>query len=121
MKILIAEDDPVMLSVMAFQLKKDSHIISANADARAALLAMETFNPDIIITDILMPFTSGLEFIGIIRSSNLKVPILVVSALDQETTVLEALSLGADDFITKPFEGQELSAMVKRLTGIKKK
>ena len=121
MKILIAEDDPVMLSVLKYQLKKENYSVSANADARDALLALESFKPDLIITDILMPFTSGLEFIGIVRTSGSKTPILVVSALDQESTVLEALSLGADDFITKPFMGTELSTIVKRLLNLKKK
>ncbi|HRI19888.1 MAG TPA: response regulator [Panacibacter sp.] len=121
MKILIAEDDPVMLSVIQHQLKKDNYKISANADARDALSALETFKPDLIITDILMPFTSGLELIGIVRTSGSKIPILVVSAIDQEATVLEALSLGADDFITKPFKGKELSMMVKRLITLNKK
>jgi two-component system response regulator VicR len=121
MKILIVEDDPVMLSVIQHQLKKDNYTVSANTDARDALLTLETFSPDLIITDILMPFTSGLELIGIVRTSGSKIPILVVSAIDQEATVLEALSLGANDFITKPFNGKELSIMVKRLTGLNKK
>jgi len=121
MKISIAEDDPVMLTVIKHQLAKDNYTINANTDARDALQALETFKPDLIITDIVMPFTSGLELISIVRSSGIKVPILVLSALDQEATVLEALSLGANDFITKPFNNAELSMRVKRLLGIKKK
>ncbi len=120
MKVLIVEDDPVMLSVIKHQLKKDDYAVSAHTDARDALLELETFNPELIITDILMPFTSGLELIGIVRTSGSKIPILVISAIDQEATVLEALSLGANDFITKPFKGKELSIMVKRLTGLNK-
>ncbi len=121
MKILIAEDDQVMLTLIRHQLEKDNFTISANTDARDALQALETFTPDLIITDIVMPFTSGLELISIVRSSGIKVPILVLSALDQEATVLEALSLGANDFITKPFNNAELSMRVKRLLGVKKK
>jgi DNA-binding response OmpR family regulator len=120
MKILIAEDDPVMSAMIQKQLEKDFEL-SMNKDARDALVSLKDFEPDLIITDILMPFTSGLEFIGIIRTSGLKIPILVLSAMDQESTVLEALSLGADDFITKPFQGPELSARVKSLLSSKKK
>src|SRR3954453_15756830 len=109
MKILIAEDDSVMLALIRHQLEKDNYTISAHTDARDALQSLETFKPDLIITDILMPFTSGLELISIVRSSNSKIPILVLSALDQETIVLQALSAGANDFITKPFNGAELS------------
>ena len=92
-----------------------------NKDARDALESLNNFEPDLIITDILMPFTSGLEFIGIIRSSGIKNPILVLSAMDQESTVLEALSLGANDFITKPFKSNELSSRVKTLIGPRQK
>ncbi|NNV57192.1 response regulator transcription factor [Limnovirga soli] len=121
MKVLIAEDDPVMLSLIKHRLSLDNYTINANSDARDALQSMETFKPDLIITDIVMPYTSGLELIGIIRSSGIKVPILVLSAIDQEATVLEALSIGADDFITKPFNDKELSMRVKRLLAIRKK
>ena len=115
MKILIAEDDPLMSSLIRKQLEKDNHTLNVNADARDALEAMRVFEPDLIITDILMPFTSGLELIAIVRSSGSKIPILVLSAMDQESTVLEALSLGADDFITKPFDANELSHRVNSL------
>ncbi|HRH49138.1 MAG TPA: response regulator [Panacibacter sp.] len=121
MKILIAEDDEVMLTLIKHQLTKEGHIINANSDARKALQSMETFKPDMIITDIVMPFTSGLELIGIVRSSGIKIPILVLSAMDEEATVLEALSLGADDFITKPFNTSEFSMRIKRLLRQKEK
>lgn len=121
MKILIAEDDPVMLMLIQHQLTKEDYTISAHLDAREAIQAIETFDPDLIVTDIVMPFTSGLELISIVRSSGIKTPILVLSAMDQETTVLEALSLGANDFITKPFNGSELSTRLKKLLAIKKK
>ena len=121
MKILIAEDDEVMLTLISHQLTKEGYNINANLDARKALQSMETFKPDLIITDIVMPFTSGLELIGIVRSSGIRTPILVLSAMDEETTVLEALSLGADDFITKPFIASEFSMRIKRLLGAKKK
>ncbi len=121
MKILIAEDDEVMLALIKHQLTKEGHSINANPDARKALQSMETFKPDMIITDIVMPFTSGLELIGIVRSSGIKIPILVLSAMDEEATVLEAVSLGADDFITKPFNTTEFSMRVKRLLRQKEK
>lgn len=121
MKILIAEDDEVMLTLIKHQLTKEGYSINANLDARKALQSMETFKPDLIITDIVMPFTSGLELIGIVRSSGIKIPILVLSAMDEEATVLEALSLGADDFIIKPFNTTEFSMRVKRLLAQQKK
>lgn len=119
MKILIAEDDPLMMTVIRQQLQNEGYILSLNADGREALEALESFKPDLIVTDILMPFTSGLDLITVVRSSGSKVPILVLSAMDQEATVLEALSLGANDFISKPFKPAEISMRVRRLLKIK--
>jgi len=119
MKILIAEDDPLMMAVIKQQLSNEGYILSINTDGREALEALESFMPDLIITDILMPFTSGLDLISVVRSSGSKTPILVLSAMDQENTVLEALSLGANDFISKPFKSAEISMRVKRLLKIK--
>jgi len=119
MKILIAEDDPLMMTVIKQQLLNEGYSLSLNADGREALEALESFQPDLIVTDILMPFTSGLDLITVVRSSGNKVPILVLSAMDQEATVLEALSLGANDFISKPFKPSEISMRVKRLLKIK--
>ncbi|QEC68254.1 response regulator [Panacibacter ginsenosidivorans] len=119
MKILIAEDDPLMMVVIKQQLTNEGYTLSINTDGREALEALESFKPDLIITDILMPFTSGLDLISVVRSSGNKVPILVLSAMDQEATVLEALTLGANDYISKPFKPAEISVRVKRLLKIK--
>jgi len=121
MKILIAEDDSITLMLLKHQLAKENYTLSAHQDAREALQAIGTFKPDLIITDIVMPFTSGLELISIVRSSGEKVPILVLSAMDEEATVLQALSIGANDFITKPFKGTELLTRVKKLLAMKRR
>ena len=116
MKILIAEDDIIMLETIRAQLQKDDYVILGTNDGREALHALQNFKPDLIITDILMPYTSGLELIGIVRSGqNNKLPILVLSALDEEAAVMEAFSMGANDFLCKPFKPTELSIRVKRL------
>ena len=122
MKILIAEDDPIMLETIKAQLRGNDYTILGTNDGREALQALENFEPDLIITDILMPYSSGLELIGIIRSERgQKVPILVLSALDEEATVLEAFSMGANDFLSKPFNPAEFNIRVKRLLNIAKK
>lgn len=116
MKILIAEDEPLMLLAIEARLKSDGYQVVSTPDGREALKAIETGAPDLIITDILMPYTSGLELIGIVKSDHLNsIPILVLSGLGQEETVMEAFQLGADDFLTKPFNATELSVRVKRL------
>lgn len=116
MKILIAEDEPMMLMAIVGRLKKDGYDVTAATDGREALKAIETSLPDLIITDILMPYTSGLELIGIVKSNySTAIPIIVLSGLGEEETVMEAFELGADDFLTKPFNPNELSLRVQKL------
>jgi DNA-binding response OmpR family regulator len=114
MKILVAEDEPIMLKTIELRLKKDGHTVITADNGRDALMHLEDHNPDMIITDIMMPYASGLEIVGKVRSEGKKTPIIVLSAMGQENVVLEAFNLGANDYITKPFSPNELSMRVKR-------
>ncbi len=115
MKILIAEDEPLMSTALEKKLLSDGHQVIAASDGRIALELLKKQLPDLIITDIMMPYTSGLELIGIIRSEyKQRIPIIVLSGMGEEDTVLQAFELGADDFIIKPFNTSELSIRVKR-------
>lgn len=114
-KILVAEDEPLMLMTIEAKLKKDGFEVKCVSDGQEAINALDSFQPDLIITDILMPYTSGLEVISVARSKYLKLPIIVLSGIGEEETVMEAFNLGADDFITKPFNPSELMVRVKRL------
>lgn len=116
MKILIAEDEPIMLRTIDLRLKKDGHETFLAEDGQKALEKIASDPPDLIITDIMMPYASGLEIIGFVRGQQAKkTPIIILSAMGQEDVVLEAFQLGADDYITKPFSPNELSVRVKRL------
>ena len=115
MKILIAEDEPVMQKTIALRLKKDGHDVVVTDNGREALRLISEQAPDLIITDIMMPYASGLEIVGTVKQLDQKIPIIVLSAMGQENVVLEAFNLGADDFISKPFSPNELSMRVKRL------
>jgi DNA-binding response OmpR family regulator len=114
--ILVAEDEPVTRMALEHHLNNNGYRVHTAVDGREALRLLEQTLPDLIITDIMMPFTSGLELVGIVRSTQQQhIPVIVLSAIDEEATVMEAFSLGADDFITKPFAPNELSIRVKRL------
>lgn len=116
MKILIAEDDPIILRTIVLRLKKDGYEVIGTPDGREALEQIEAGLPDLIITDIMMPFSSGLEIVGKVKQKpERKTPVIILSAMGQENVVLEAFKLGADDYITKPFSPNELSMRVKRL------
>lgn len=115
MTILVAEDDLIMLKTIEHRLKKDGHNVIIAYDGREALRELETISPDLVITDIMMPFASGLEIIEIVKKKKgKKIPVIILSAMGQENVVLEAFQLGADDYITKPFSPNELSMRVKR-------
>lgn len=115
MKILVAEDEPMMLRLIEHKLIKDGYTVITTADGRQAMEGIDAHDPDLIITDIMMPYASGLEIISKVKSSARKVPIIVLSAMGQENVVLDAFNLGADDYITKPFSPNELSLRVRRL------
>lgn len=115
MKILIAEDELIMQKTIALRMKKDGHDVVVTDNGREALHLITEQMPDLIITDIMMPYASGLEIVGSVKKGEKKIPIIVLSAMGQENVVLEAFNLGADDFISKPFSPNELSMRVKRL------
>ncbi|MDQ2863731.1 MAG: response regulator transcription factor [Bacteroidota bacterium] len=115
MTILVAEDEIIMLKTIELRLKKDGHKVITCQDGREAVKKIEEISPDLIITDMMMPYLSGLEIIGAVKKlGHKKIPIIVLSAMGQENIVLEAFQLGADDYITKPFSPNELSMRVKR-------
>lgn len=116
MKILVAEDEPMLLKTIELKLKKEGYEVIATSDGRQAAEQIEAANPDMVITDIMMPYVSGLELINLIRQKlDRKTPVIILSAMEQEKVVMEAFELGADDYITKPFSLNELVIRVKRL------
>ncbi len=116
MKILVAEDEAMLLKTVELKLKKEGYEVIATADGKQAIEQIEIEKPDLVITDIMMPYASGLEITSFIRNKlQSKIPIIVLSAMEQEKVVMEAFDLGADDYITKPFSLNELAIRVKRL------
>jgi Response regulators consisting of a CheY-like receiver domain and a winged-helix DNA-binding domain len=117
MKILVAEDEMMTLKMLSVRLQKDGFEVIQAVDGREAMAYLQREGcPDVVITDIMMPFFSGLEVIEEIRYKlQSKIPVIVLSAMGQEEAVESAFKLGADDYITKPFSPAELSIRIKRL------
>mgnify|MGYP003616031020 FL=1 len=115
-KILIVEDDELMIKILKFILNKEGYQLSIIKDGLSAIEQIPAINPDMVITDLLLPYKSGLEVIRFVKEKNKKTPIIVLSSLgEEEHSVSEAFKLGADDFIAKPFNPNELILRVKRL------
>lgn len=115
MLILIVEDDILLLKTLEFKMIKEGYIVVTLKNGFDAIEYLKENEPDLIVTDIMMPFINGLEIISFVRNEKKsKVPIIVLSSAGLEKTVLEAFQLGADDFVTKPFSPNELSIRIKK-------
>jgi two-component system, OmpR family, response regulator VicR len=116
MKILICEDDVMTSKALDHKLKNEGYTTLIAMDGNKAMeLLNETKDIDLLLTDLHMPMVSGLELIKHVRN-NLKsyIPIVMLTRVGLEDTVLRAFELGADDYITKPFSPEELSLRIKR-------
>ncbi|HEY9168959.1 MAG TPA: response regulator transcription factor [Lutibacter sp.] len=115
-KIVLAEDNSTLSLLLKFRLEKEGYKLHIAADGKEAIEMIEQHDPELILTDIMMPFISGLEVISHVRNKlNKQTPIIVFSAAGQEEMVLKAFNLGANDFMGKPFSPNELVIRVKRL------
>lgn len=117
MKILICEDDIMTLKALEHKLKNDGYQIVTALDGKIAIEMLNTDKEiDLLLTDLHMPLTSGLELITHVRNTlKSNIPIVMLTRVGLEDTVLHAFELGADDYITKPFSPEELSLRIKRL------
>ena len=115
-KILLAEDNSILSLLLKFRLEKEGYALLIAVDGKEAIDLIEKHNPELILTDIMMPFVSGLEVISHVRNKlNKETPIIVFSSAGQEEIVLNAFNLGANDFMSKPFSPNELVIRAKRL------
>lgn len=117
-KIVLAEDNSTLSLLLKFRLEKEGYKLLMAEDGKKAIELIEEHKPNLILTDIMMPYISGLEVISHVRNElNDQTQIIVFSAAGQEEMVLKAFNLGANDFMGKPFSPNELVIRVKRLLG----
>lgn len=116
MTILICEDEEIMLAALSFRLRRNGFEVIAAENGKEALDKIKEFNPDLIVTDIMMPYITGIELLTIVREEmQSTVPVIIISALNQEETILSAFKMGANDFIVKPFKPDELIIRIKKI------
>jgi two-component system OmpR family response regulator len=112
--ILVVDDDPHIRQLLIFALTKAGLETSEAADGEAALAAVETCAPDLVILDINMPRMNGIEVCRRLRSQS-DLPILFLSSRDDEIDRVLGIELGADDYVTKPFSPREVVARVQAI------
>jgi len=110
-KILIVEDEEKIAEVMAAYLEKDGFNVQATASGASAVKLVQEQNPDLVVLDLMLPDLSGREVCTQVRQFS-DVPIIMVTALISEEDRVGGLTIGADDYLTKPFSPRELVARV---------
>jgi two-component system, OmpR family, alkaline phosphatase synthesis response regulator PhoP len=111
-KILVVDDEPSILNIVTSYLKAEGYEVYTATDGPAALKSAKAYKPDILILDLMLPGLDGLEVLSRLRrESNMYV--ILLTARTEETDKIVGLSVGADDYVTKPFSPRELTARVK--------
>jgi two-component system OmpR family response regulator len=113
-KILIVEDDRNLLDTLKYNLRKEGYNAVAAVDGTEALDVARREKPDLIILDIMLPKLSGFDVCRILRKEMI-IPILMLTAKDEEVDKIVGLEIGADDYMTKPFSLRELLARVRAM------
>jgi DNA-binding response OmpR family regulator len=118
-KIVIADDEPNIVISLEFLMQRNGYEVRTAGDGEAALQLVNSFRPDLILLDVMLPLKSGYEVCQKMRESpDLKdTKIVMITAKGRDIEVTKGLALGADAYITKPFSTQDLLGTVKRLLG----
>ncbi|HUL83384.1 MAG TPA: response regulator transcription factor [Gammaproteobacteria bacterium] len=114
MKILLVDDDPDLLTVTGFALQQAGFLVVKASDGLAALDAFTREQPDLAVLDINLPKLNGFDLARKLRERS-KIPLIMLTARNEEEDVVRALSIGADDYLSKPFSPKILLARVKAL------
>lgn len=114
-KILIVEDDKFLRDGLCELLEKESYSVESAGDCKAARARIDVGGYNLIILDVMLPDGNGLDLCREIRSSSSTVPVLFLTACDEEIQIVRGLDLGADDYVTKPFKLLELLSRVRAL------
>ena len=111
-KILVIDDEPSIINLVSAYLKPEGYEVYTAADGNAGLKAARAFKPDLIILDLMLPGIDGIELLSRLRRES-DVYVIMLTARTDETDKIVGLSVGADDYVTKPFSPRELVARVK--------
>jgi two-component system alkaline phosphatase synthesis response regulator PhoP len=111
-KILVIDDEPSIVNLVSAYLKPEGYQVYTATDGPSGLKAARAFKPDLIVLDLMLPGMDGLELLSRLRRES-DVYVIMLTARTEETDKIVGLSVGADDYVTKPFSPRELTARVK--------
>jgi DNA-binding response OmpR family regulator len=112
-KILVVDDEPDILLMLRMALEDEGYDVVLAADGEMAMARIEEHSPDLVVLDLMMPVLDGYGVLGRLQSSGSTLPVVVLSARNDQADVDRALSLGAAEFMSKPFDLDRLLALVE--------
>jgi DNA-binding response OmpR family regulator len=117
--ILVVDDDPVILQLLRVNFELEGFDVLTAPDGESALALARERNPDVVVTDVMMPRMSGLQLLEKLRSDPVTgaIPVLLLTAKAQQADIETGRGAGADDYVTKPFDPMDLVDRVNRLAG----
>ncbi len=113
--ILVVDDEPNIVQLARLYLERDGFQVTSAGDGTAALQAAERLKPALMVLDLMLPELDGLEVCRRLRAQNSSLPILMLTARDDDVDKILGLEMGADDYLTKPFNPREMVARVKAI------
>ena len=111
-RILVVDDEPHIVDVVSAYLVREGHVVSTAADGDAALARVHADAPDLIVLDVMLPLRSGFDVLRDLRAAGSPAAVILLTARDDVIDRVAGLEIGADDYLTKPFEPRELVARV---------
>ena len=115
-KLLIIEDDVTMLDLLRVHLKAVGHAVRTASDAADGIRYILAETPDLILSDIAMPYLDGMELLRALRSDpmTMRIPVIFLTGRNDDDTLVKAHQLGVDDFLTKPIQAEDLLSAIDK-------
>ncbi len=115
MKLLLVEDNEQLNKALTTVLKRKGYVVDSSFDGEDGLFCINNYNYDVVILDIMLPKINGLELLHRARNNNIKTPVLLLTAKSSIEDKIKGLDYGADDYLAKPFDVEELLARIRAL------
>ena len=116
-RILICDDEPNIVVSLEFLMRRQGYEVRVVGDGDAVLAAVAESEPDLVLLDLMLPGRDGYEVCQALRAGGRRTKILMLTARGREAEIAKGLAVGADDYVTKPFDTQDLVARVQGLLG----